>query len=536
MCGISGVIMSDPREEAVHLLYESLMTLQHRGQDAAGILTSGEDGKVYCEKGPGLVREVFDREGLDRLKGNHGVAHVRYPTSGSKSKEEAQPFYTNSPYGIAFVHNGNLTNSIELSGIVRDEFCRHSNTDSDSELLLNIFAHALGEISDKKLTEESIYASLRKVYSLCKGGYSCIGLIPNFGIFGFRDYNGIRPLVCGSRKSATGMDYMFASETAALSMFKFKDYFDLCPGEAVVITKDKISRRIVAPGGKFAPDIFEYIYFARADSVIDGVSVHQARVAMGDALAGSVAKKLNTSDIDSIVPVPDTGRLSALQLSRKLDIPYREGFIKNRYIGRTFIMPSQKERILNIRRKITPIVEEFKDKVVLLVDDSIVRGTTSREIIAMAREAGAKKVYLASCSPPIRYPNVYGLDTPTRAELIACNRSEAEVSKQIDADGVVFQEICELTEAITSLNKNLTFFDLSVFTGLYVTGDIDENYMRDLELRRGLPSGTARGDAATSPGHLRRLHTISTSVIPGNEQINAWACSPDKIRPSPQKT
>lgn len=494
MCGISGVYLTSRDEGAAYILHESLVILQHRGQDAAGIATANDSGAVNIEKDRGLVRDVFNQVNISKLEGNYGIAHVRYPTSGSKCKQEAQPFYTNYPYGISIVHNGNITNCKKLHELVTNKWHRHTSTVSDSELILNVFAESLSKIIDSTtvLTDKIIFKALETVYSNCKGGYSCLLLIPKFGIVGFRDPNGIRPLVCGRRDSSVETDsskvlsdYMFASETAALNIFNFNDYSNIKPGEAAVVTKDGLSKHVVAPGGKFAPDIFEYIYFARADSVIDGVSVYKARVAMGDALASKVASRLNVSEIDCVIPVPDTGRLSALQLSTNLGIPYREGFIKNRYIGRTFIMASPAERILNIRRKITPIREEFFGKVVLLVDDSIVRGTTSKEIITMARLAGAKKVYIASCSPPIRYPNFYGIDTPTRTELIATDKTDVQIAAEIGADGVIFQDIDKLTKSITSLNKDLSFFDLSVFTGNYVTGDIDEEYIMDLEKHKG---------------------------------------------------
>lgn len=485
MCGVSGVYLASKKFGAAYILHESLVILQHRGQDAAGIATCNGDGKITIEKNSGLVREVFDESNINKLEGNMGIAHVRYPTSGSKNVNEAQPFYTNCPYGISMAHNGNLTNSNELRELVVKKYKRHVSTSSDSELLMNLFAESLYRCTNDTptLTNEHVIKALKSVYAYCRGGFSCTGLIANFGIFGFRDSNGIRPLVCGKRETLTGgkPDYMLASETAALNVFKFNDYFDLKPGEVVIVTKEGFCREQVAPSIKFTPDIFEYIYFARADSVIDGVPVHKARVTMGDALAHNISKKLDVSKIDSVIAVPDTGRISALQLSSILNIPYREGFVKNRYIGRTFIMASTDERILNIRRKITPIVDEFKGKNVLLVDDSIVRGTTSKEIIKMARTAGACRVYLASCSPPIRYPNFYGIDTPTRSELIASNKTEVEIAAEIGADCVIFQDIDQLTKSVTTHNKNLSCFDLSVFNGNYVTGDIDENYILELE-------------------------------------------------------
>ncbi|KAI8914903.1 phosphoribosyltransferase-like protein [Powellomyces hirtus] len=483
MCGINGVLLADTSASASAELYEGLGLLQHRGQDAAGIITCGNKGRLYQCKGNGMVRDVFEPRQLLGLQGNLGVGHVRYPTAGTSSNAEAQPFYVNSPYGIVFAHNGNLTNSRELRDFLDHEAHRHVNTDSDSELLLNIFADHLNKTGKFRVNEDDIFTALEGVYAQCKGGYACIGIIAGFGLIGFRDPNGIRPLIYGQRVSSHGTDYMMASESVVLDALGFTNFVDVLPGEAVIITKTGIAKRQCRSGQPFTPDIFEYVYFARPDSIMDGVSVYKARLAMGEALATAVQRALGRNmDIDVVIPVPDTSRCSALQCSYKLNILYREGFVKNRYIGRTFIMPGQQQRKKSVRRKLNAMNMEFAGKNVLLVDDSIVRGTTSYEIIQMAREAGAKKVYFASCAPPIRFPNVYGIDMPTRQELVAHNRTAEEVAKEIGADRVIYQELDDLVNSVRKFNPTrMHEFDVSVFNGCYITGDIDEEYLVHLE-------------------------------------------------------
>ncbi|KAJ3002028.1 amidophosphoribosyltransferase, partial [Thoreauomyces humboldtii] len=471
MCGINGVILADPSASASAELYEGLGLLQHRGQDAAGIITCGDKGRLYQCKGNGMVRDVFEPRQLLCLMGSLGVGHVRYPTAGTSSNAEAQPFYVNSPYGIVFAHNGNLTNSRELRDFLDHEAHRHVNTDSDSELLLNIFADHLNKTGKFRVNEEDIFTALQGVYSQCIGGYACVGMIAGFGLVGFRDPNGIRPLIYGERTNRDGnTDYMMASESVVLDALGFANFVDVRPGEAVIITRNGVSRRMCKEGMPFTPDIFEYVYFARPDSIMDGVSVYKARLAMGEALASAVLKTLGRNmDVDVVIPVPDTSRCSALQASYKLNILYREGFVKNRYIGRTFIMPGQQQRKKSVRRKLNAMNMEFNGKNVLLVDDSIVRGTTSYEIIQMAREAGAKKVYFASCAPPIRFPNVYGIDMPTRQELVAHNRTAEQVAEEIGADCVIYQELDDLVQSVRKFNPSISQFDVSVFNGCYIT-------------------------------------------------------------------
>ncbi len=416
MCGIAGIVSQSPVNQA---LYDALLVLQHRGQDAAGIMTS-EGGKLFLRKGNGLVRDVFQQRHMVRLRGNMGIAHVRYPTAGSSSSAEAQPFYTNSPYGIALGHNGNLTNAEELKDLLFREDRRHLNTESDSEILLNVFAHELQGSGTLRLSEKEIFSAVRAVHKRCRGGYAAIALINGYGVLGFRDPYGIRPLVIGKRESAAGDEYMLASESVALDTLGFELLRDVAPGEAVVITAaGQLHTKQCADQPVYSPCIFEHVYFARPDSVIDKVSVYKSRLRMGEKLAEKIRRERPDHDIDVVIPIPDTSRTSALPLAYELGVKYREGFIKNRYIGRTFIMPGQGLRSKSVRQKLNAIDLEFKGKNVLLVDDSIVRGTTSRQIIQMAREAGARKVYFASAAPPVRYPNVYGIDMPVAEELVA---------------------------------------------------------------------------------------------------------------------
>nr|CAG8477281.1 10512_t:CDS:10 [Entrophospora candida]CAG8530941.1 2784_t:CDS:10 [Entrophospora candida] len=487
MCGILAILLTNPAISASLELFEGLQILQHRGQDAAGIITCGHKGRLYQCKGNGMVRDVFNHEVLLHLDGSLGVGHVRYPTAGTSSSSEAQPFYVNSPYGIVFAHNGTLINAKDLKGFLDVKAHRHINTDSDSELLLNIFADNLQEIGKFRVNEEDIFTAIKGIYQKCIGGFACVAMIAGFGIIGFRDLNGIRPICYGKRKNSHGTDYMFSSESVALDALGFSDIIDINPGEAVIITKQAITKRQLVEVEKlnFSPCIFEYVYLARPDSVIDGISVYRSRLAMGEFLADKMIKTCGENlDIDVVIPVPDTSRVAALQVSYKLKITYREGFIKNRYVGRTFIMPGQQMRRKNVRRKLNAMALEFADKNVLIVDDSIVRGTTSKEIVQMAREAGAKKVYFASCAPPIRYPNVYGIDMPSRQELVAHNRDDEKIAQEIGADKVIYQELDDLIESCRKFNRNILNFDCSVFDGHYVTGGVTEEYLKFLENSR----------------------------------------------------
>ncbi|RKP07641.1 phosphoribosyltransferase-like protein [Thamnocephalis sphaerospora] len=496
MCGILALILANKLGLAASDIHEGLGLLQHRGQDAAGIITCGEKGRLYQCKGNGMVRDVFDAQQLMSLVGHIGIGHVRYPTAGSSSHSEAQPFYVNSPYGIVFAHNGNLVNAAELRQFLDKEAHRHVNTDSDSELLLNVFANNLQQTGKFRINEEDIFTAIKGLYEQCHGGYAVVAMIAGYGVVGFRDPNGIRPIAYGRRGSEeAGYDYMFSSESVALDALGFRDVIDVQPGEAIIITRNGVTSRQLVSKQPFAPCIFEYVYFARPDSIIDGVSVYNARLAMGEALADQVLRELGADhDIDVVIPVPDTSRVSALQLSHKLGRPYREGFIKNRYIGRTFIMPGQHMRRKNVRRKLNAMALEFSGKNVLLVDDSIVRGTTSREIVQMARDVGAKKVYFASAAPAIRYPNVYGIDMPTPHELVAHNRTTPEIASYIGADRVIFQELPDLIEACRKFNPKLTRFDTSVFDGKYVTGDVSTEYLSMLDASRN-DSAKAQRDA-----------------------------------------
>ncbi|KAJ1020316.1 hypothetical protein NDA18_005912 [Ustilago nuda] len=498
MCGITALLLSSVEQSAAPEINEALSLLQHRGQDAAGIVTCGNKGRFYQCKANGMVRDVFDVNAIARLQGNMGVGHVRYPTAGSSAHSEAQPFYVNSPYGITFAHNGNLINTDELRRFLDADAHRHINTDSDSEVLLNIFANNLQKTGKFRINEEDIFTAIRDLMKQCKGGYTCIAMLAGFGIIAFRDPNGIRPLGICSRPSSSaesaeveghGKDYCFTSESVVCDALGFEDFEDIKAGEAVIITKHAVSRRILTPPAdspdaySFSPDIFEYVYFARPDSVIDRVSVYRSRMAMGDKLADEVRRQLEATgmSIDVVIPVPDTSRVAALQLAQNLGVPYREGFVKNRYVGRTFIMPGQSVRRKNVRRKLNAMALEFSGKNVLIVDDSIVRGTTSKEIIQMARDAGAKKVIMASCAPPIRYSNVYGIDMPSRQELVAYGRTVEQIAEYIQADMVIYQTLEDLIDSVKQFNPDLKKFDCSVFDGHYVTGGVDAEYIAHLE-------------------------------------------------------
>ncbi|KAJ7709610.1 amidophosphoribosyltransferase [Mycena rosella] len=494
MCGILGLLLHDPNTDSAAEICEGLSLLQHRGQDACGIVTCGPKGRFYQCKANGMVRDIFDTNSISRLIGGMGVGHVRYPTAGSFNNAEAQPFYVNSPYGIVFAHNGNLINTSSLLQYMDAHAHRHINTSSDSELLLNIFANNLQQTGKFRINEEDIFTALGGMMQQVKGAYACVAMLAGFGIMAFRDPNGIRPVGMAVRKSGSGNDYLFSSESVVADAGGFGEWQDVRPGEAVIITRSGVSRRQVAPPATFAPDIFEYVYFARPDSVLDGISVYRSRMAMGDALADEVQRVLaeNNLTVDVVIPVPDTSRVAALNLAQKLQLPYREGFVKNRYVGRTFIMPGQEMRKKNVRRKLNAMALEFVGKNVLLVDDSIVRGTTSKEIVQMAKDVGAKKVIVASCAPPIRFPNVYGIDMPSRTELVAHGRDTDSIASAIGADLVIFQTLADLIKSVRQFNRDIIAFDCSVFTGEYVTGDVDEKYLSHLE---SLRADNARGKA-----------------------------------------
>ncbi|HEY2340407.1 MAG TPA: amidophosphoribosyltransferase, partial [Steroidobacteraceae bacterium] len=461
MCGIVGIVGTSAVNQR---LYDALTVLQHRGQDAAGIAMSSGEAELCVRKGSGLVRDVFQQHHMLELKGNVGIGHVRYPTAGCDSATEAQPFYVNAPYGICLGHNGNLTNAAELAEILIREDRRHLNTTSDSEVLLNVFASELQRVGSARITPADVFAALSAVYRRCRGGYAVVAMIIGHGILGFRDPHGIRPLVYGKRETDAGTEYMLASESVALDVCGFQLVRDVAPGEAVAIHKDgKIFTHQCADKPVFSPCIFEYVYFARPDSTMDDVSVHKARMRMGEKLAEKIQREWPEHDIDVVIPIPDTSRTSALQLANMLGVKYREGFIKNRYIGRTFIMPGQKQRSQSVRQKLNAIDLEFHGKNVLLVDDSIVRGTTSRQIVQMARDVGANKVYFASAAPPVKYPNVYGIDMPSVKELIAHDKSPQEVADFIGADKLIYQDLSDLVDAVRRGNPRIQRFDTSVF-------------------------------------------------------------------------
>jgi len=477
MCGIVGIVSSSPVNQA---LYDALTVLQHRGQDAAGIATCDGD-RLFQRKDNGLVREVFRMRHMLNLRGNMGMGHIRYPTAGRASSAEAQPFYVNSPYGITLGHNGNLVNAEQLKRDVFRDDLRHVNTDSDSEILLNVFAHELMQLGKLRIDEGDVFQAVAGVHRRCRGGYAAVAMIVGYGIVAFRDPYGIRPVCFGYRETDEGMDYMVASESVALDALGFELVRDLEPGEAIFIDSDsRIHTRQCADESFHCPCIFEYVYLARPDSIIDDVSVYKARLRMGERLADKILGQWPEHDIDVVIPIPDTSRTAALPLSYKLGVKYREGFIKNRYIGRTFIMPGQRERERSVRQKLNAIGLEFEGKNVLLVDDSIVRGTTSAQIIQMAREAGARKVYFASAAPPVRYQNVYGIDMPVAGELIAHNRTEGQVAEAIGADRLIYQTLDDLIDAVRKGNPRLRTFDTSCFSGEYVTGGVTTDYLEQL--------------------------------------------------------
>jgi amidophosphoribosyltransferase len=486
MCGIVGVFGQTPVSSVI---YESLSMLQHRGQDAAGIATCFQD-RFYLEKGNGLITDVFDAGNMARLLGNMGIGHVRYPTAGCASVAEAQPFYVNSPYGIIFAHNGNLTNVSEIVDDLFETDMRHLNTSSDSEVMLNVFAHAMVRRGAVKPNEFDIFAAVEEVHRRCKGGYAVIAIIAGVGMIAFRDLNGIRPLVFGTKGGGhlfegKAKEYMVASESVALQVGGFDLDHDLAPGEVIFVDMEgTVYSHVSLLGHEKAPCLFEYVYLARPDSVLDGASVYQCRINMGTKLAEKIKREWAHVPIDVVIPIPSTSRVAAQEIATRLHLPYRDALVRNRYVGRTFIMPGQAQRKQSIRRKLNPIPQAFQGKNVLLVDDSIVRGTTIREIIAMVREQGAKKVYVCSAAPPVRFPNVYGIDMPARSELIANGKSVEQLAWEIGADELIFQDLDDLKDAIREAAPGLTNFDASVFDGIYVTGDISEEYLDTLERKR----------------------------------------------------
>lgn len=485
MCGIIGTVAKSQVNQDI---YDALIMIQHRGQDAAGIMTC-EANKVFLRKGNGLVRETIRASHMLLLPGNMGLGHVRYPTAGTPSPSEAQPFYVNSPYGLCIAHNGNLTNAEELKKDLLKADRRHLNTDSDSEVLLNVFAHELQAISDQKsqlkLTPDSIFQAVGALHKRCRGAYAAVMMIVGYGILAFRDPHGIRPLIWGSRESKLGFEYMVASESVALDALGYKIEGDVLPGEAIFIsTEGEVFREQCADLPLTSPCLFEYVYLSRPDSIINGISVYEARLRMGETLAAKILAEFPGHDIEVVVPIPDTSRTAALALARDIGVPYLEGFVKNSYIGRTFIMPGQAERKKSVKQKLNAIEVVFKNKNVLLVDDSIVRGTTSKKVIEMAREAGAKKVYFASVAPEVAYPNVYGIDMPAVSELIAHNRNAKEMGETIGADWIIFQELSALYQALQSCNPHIKHFEDCVFSGNYITQDVDAAYLAKLEERR----------------------------------------------------
>ena len=481
MCGIVGI---SAETNVAAEIYDSLLMLQHRGQDAAGMVVCDAQDKLNSRKSMGYVRDVFQQRHMNKLIGNYGIGHVRYPTAGGTGKEFAQPMYVNSPYGISMVHNGNLTNSKELGVQLFHAEMRHLNTDSDSEVLLNIFAHELGKQREIYPSAEHIFKAVSKTHRRCDGAYAVLALITGHGILAFRDNNAIRPLSIGIRKGETRDEYIIASEDALFESQGFKKLRDVEPGEAVYIDKKgNFHSQQCSDEPKKRPCIFEYVYFSRPDSKIDEISVYKARMRMGSKLAELIKKNNPDHDIDVVIPIPDSSTTAALQLAVDLNVPYREGFVKNRYIGRTFIMPYQEERRKSVRRKLNILDLEFEGKNVLLVDDSIVRGTTSRKIIEMAKEAGAKKVYFASAAPAIKYQNLYGIDMPATSELIAANRTDEEVSREIGADWLVYQTLEDLIETCQFGNPDIKEFETSIFTGEYIT-PLGDTYLEDLEISR----------------------------------------------------
>ena len=504
MCGVIGIVSQSSVNYAI---YEALTVVQHRGQDAAGMVTC-DDLRVHLRKDGGLVRDVFQSRHMTQLVGNVGIGHVRYPTAGSDSKAEAQPLYVNSPYGIALGHNGNLTNAAELSDELFQEDLRQLNTNSDSEVLLNVFAHELREsigTSRLQLEPDDVFRAVGRVYERCHGAYAVVAMIVGYGLVAFRDANGIRPLIVGEKPDTDHKSVLIASESVALDVLGYSSLGDVRAGEAVFVDLNgNIHRKICSKQSSLSPCIFEYVYLARPDSIIDDVAVYKSRLRMGEKLGHRLLEKWPDHDIETVIPVPDTSRTCALQLANVIGVRYREGFIKNRYIGRTFIMPGQAERRRSVKQKLNAIDLEFRGKNVLLVDDSIVRGTTSQQIIQMAREAGARNVYFASAAPPVKYPNVYGIDMPVAGELVANNRSTDEVCHQIGADWLIYQELEDLVDAVREGNPSIETFDSSCFDGNYVTGDVTWDYLTALEKQR---------NDATRSNRQNELDSTEPSVI-----------------------
>ncbi len=507
MCGIVGIVgVGNVNQE----LYDALTVLQHRGQDAAGIVTiDHEQQKIALRKANGLVRDVFEQKHMLRLQGNIGIGHVRYPTAGSASSAEAQPMYVNSPYGIALAHNGNLTNAEKLKVDLFREEMRHINTDSDSEVLLNVFAHELRALGKLNPSHEDVFEAVRVVHERCKGAYAAVSLVLGLGMLGFRDPLGIRPLVIGRRRGGRHDEFMLASESVALDVLGFELYDDVAPGEAVFVTLDgTLHRRQCAENSRLIPCIFEHVYLARPDSIMDGISVYKSRLRMGEYLADRILEMYpdGQHDIDVVIPIPETSRTCAMPLAHKLDVKFREGFVKNRYIPRTFIMPGQQERKKSVRQKFNAIPLEFQDKNVLLVDDSIVRGTTISRIVQMARDAGAKKVFVASAAPPVRYPNVYGIDLPAEEEFVARVGDVDAICQEIGADWLLYQRLDDLILAAHEGNPNIETYECSVFDGNYVTGDIDAEYLQRLSLHRNDESKKRRAAEQSREPSVPELH------------------------------
>lgn len=497
MCGIVGIVS---HQAVAQTIYDSLLVLQHRGQDSAGIVVC-DHNKLNLRKGNGQVSDVFHTRHMLNLTGTMGIGHVRYPTAGCSSSAEAQPFYVNSPYGITLAHNGNLTNVEQLKGELYQSDLRHINTESDSEVLLNVFAHELASCGSLNLTPDEIFTAITETHKRIEGAYAVVMMLTGKGIIGFRDPRGIRPMVYGKRESAQGNEYMIASESVALQTSGFELIGDLQPGEAIYIdSSGNVHRRLCSASSKLNPCIFEYVYLARPDSIIDDIYVYKARLRMGVKLARKILRQMPQHDIDVVIPIPDTSRPAAIELAFHLGVKFREGFIKNRYIGRTFIMPGQTMRKKSVRRKLNPIDIEFKGKNVLLVDDSIVRGTTSKQIIQMAREAGAKKVYIASAAPPVRYPNVYGIDMPAANELVAHGRSEAEIAEFIGADWLIYQELDDLIDAVQKGNRRIKKFDCSCFDGKYVTKTVGNDYLDKISNLRSDSAKAATDEQITVVG------------------------------------
>jgi amidophosphoribosyltransferase len=503
MCGLVGLVgKSDVAPE----IYDALTVLQHRGQDAAGIMTCS-GGRFSQRKGEGLVRDVFRQQHMQRLGGSVGIGHVRYPTAGSSGTALAQPFYVNSPYGIALAHNGNLTNSEQLTREIFQDDLRHLNTDSDSEVLLNVFAHELQTLGKLRPSADDIFKAVAAVHERCRGGYAAVALLVNYGVLGFRDPLGIRPLVVGERDSAAGKEYMIASESVALDVLGFTLLGDVAPGEAIFIDMDgELQRRQCARNASLRPCIFEHVYFARPDSLMDEISVYKTRMRQGEALGKKIRRLRPELHIDVVIPIPDTSRIAAQSMAFELGIKFREGLMKNRYIGRTFIMPGQSQRKKSVRQKLNPVPLEFEGKNVMLVDDSIVRGTTCRQIINMARDAGAEEVYFASAAPPVRYPNVYGIDMPSASELIAHGRTVEEICELIGADWLVYQDLDDLIRCSSEGNPNIDGFDCSVFNGEYITGDVDQIYLDRVESLRNDEAQSERRTALQQDGAVVGIH------------------------------